>query len=53
MTGKYEPDRYCRRSIRLPGFDYTSPGPHAVLLPAPNGQPRHNDEYTAKGEEQP
>ena len=30
----YNPDIHHRRSIRLPSFDYSSPGPYAVTLVA-------------------
>ncbi len=35
----YDPNRHHRRSIRLPGYDYTQPGAYFVTLCAHDGEP--------------
>lgn len=40
----YNPDIHHRRSIRLPEFDYSSPGPYVVTICAAGRQPVFEDE---------
>ena len=40
----YNPEIHHRRSIRLPSFDYSSPGPYAMTMCAAGHQPVFEDE---------